>query len=90
MNDKEVVRDTFWRHLDVVKLLNAFNIVFFMDNTYKTNKYRLPLFEIVGVTCIGLTFSAAFACMEVGREKTLCGHLKGLKAFFVDMMNCQM
>ncbi|KAH1212298.1 hypothetical protein GmHk_14G040536 [Glycine max] len=81
MNDKEVVRDTFWRHLDVVKLLNAFNIVFFMDNTYKTNKYRLPLFEIVGVTCTGLTFSAAFACMEVGREKTLCGHLKDMSRY---------
>ena len=35
----------FWTHLDAVKLLNAFNIVFFMDCTYKTNKYKLPLCE---------------------------------------------
>lgn len=35
------VSDLFWTHPDVVKLLNSFNIVFLMDNTYKTNKYRL-------------------------------------------------
>ena len=87
-NDEEVARDIFWAHLDVVKLLNAFNILFFMDSTYKTNIYRLPLLEIVGVTCTALTFSVVFAYMEVEREKTLCGHLKGSKAFFADKMNC--
>ncbi|XP_068487177.1 uncharacterized protein [Phaseolus vulgaris] len=46
-----IVSDIFWTHPDAVKLLNAFNIVFLMDTTYKTNKYRLPLLEIVGVTC---------------------------------------
>ena len=87
-NDEEVARDIFWAHLDVVKLLNAFNILFFMDSTYKTNIYRLPLLEIVGVTCTALTFSVVFAYMEVEREKNLCGHLKGSKAFFADKMNC--
>jgi len=49
-----VVSDLFWMHHDSIKLLNAFNIVFLMDTTYKTNKYQLPLVEIVGVTSIGL------------------------------------
>jgi len=69
MNDEEVVCNIFWTQPDVVKLLNAFNIVFFIDNTYKTNRYRLPLLEIIGVTCTVLTFSASFAYMEVEREK---------------------
>jgi len=61
VDESEVVSDLFWTHLDVVKLLNSFNIVFLMDNTYKTNKYWLSLLEIVGVTSTRLTFSAVFA-----------------------------
>jgi len=40
-----------------------------MDNTYKTNKYRLPLLEIVGVTSTSLTFSTTFVLMSSEREK---------------------
>ena len=50
VDEFEVVSDLFWTHPDAVKLLNLFNIVFLMDSTYKTNKYWLPLLEIVGVT----------------------------------------
>ena len=64
-----IVSDNFWTHPDAVKLLNAFNIVFLMDTTYKTNKYRLPLLEIVGVTCTGLSFSAGFAFLSSEKEK---------------------
>ncbi|XP_068498558.1 uncharacterized protein [Phaseolus vulgaris] len=63
-----IVSDIFWTHPDVVKFLNAFNIVFLMDTTYKTNKYRLPFLEIVGVTCIGLSFSAGFAFLSSEKE----------------------
>jgi len=66
--DSEVVSDVFWTHPDSVKLLNAFSIVLLMDSTYKTNKYRLPLLEIVGVTSTGLTFSAAFVLLSTERE----------------------
>jgi len=64
-----IVSDIFWTHTDAVKLLNAFNIVFLMDTTYKTNKYRLPLLEIVGVTCTGLSFSAGFAFLYSEKER---------------------
>jgi len=68
-----IVSDIFWTHLDVVKLLNAFNIVFLMDTTYKINKYRLPLLEIVGVTCTGLSFSTGFAFLSSEKEKNFMG-----------------
>ena len=42
-----------------------------MDSTYKTNRYRLPLLEIIGVTCTGLIFSTTFAYMEVECEKSV-------------------
>ena len=35
-----------------------------MDCTYKTNRYCLPLLEIVGVTSTNLTFSVAFVYLE--------------------------
>ncbi|KAH1241704.1 Protein FAR1-RELATED SEQUENCE 5 [Glycine max] len=63
-NDENVVRDIFWSHPDAVKLTNACNLVFLIDNTYKTNRYKLPLLDIVGVTPTEMTFSTAFAYLE--------------------------
>jgi len=54
------VQDLFFTRPDSVKLLNAFNIVLMMDNTYKTNRYRLSLLEVVGITSMRLMFSVAF------------------------------
>jgi len=47
-----------------VKLVNACNLVFFIDTTYKTNRYRLSLLDFVGVTPTGMTFSAGYAYLE--------------------------
>jgi len=78
----EVVSDIFWTHPDSVKLLNAFSIVVLMDSTYKTNKYRLPLLEIVGVTSTGLTFSVAFALLSTKHENNFIWTLQRLKGLF--------
>ena len=64
MKDVDVVRDIFWSHLDAVKLFNAYNLVFLIDSNYKTNRYRLLLLDIAGVTSTGMTFSVAFAYLE--------------------------
>ncbi|KAH1233267.1 Protein FAR1-RELATED SEQUENCE 5 [Glycine max] len=62
LKDEVVVRDLFWCHPDVVKLCNACHLV-----TYKTNRYRFPLLDFVGVTPTMMTFSAGFAYLEVER-----------------------
>ncbi|KAL5148214.1 PKS-NRPS hybrid synthetase [Glycine soja] len=62
-----VVRDLFWCHPDAVKLCNACHLVFFIDSTYKTNRYRLPLLDFVGVTPTAMTFSTGFAYLEAER-----------------------
>ncbi|KAH1243441.1 hypothetical protein GmHk_07G020520 [Glycine max] len=54
IKDEDVVRDIFWCHPDAVKLVNTCNLVFLIDNTYKTNWYRLPLLDFVGVTDVSL------------------------------------
>ena len=64
LKDEDVVCDIFSSHPYAVKLTNAYNLVFLIDSTYKTNRYRLSLLDIVGVTPIRMTFSAAFAYLE--------------------------
>ena len=64
LKDDNVVCDLFWSHPDVVKLTNSCNLVFLIDSTYKTNRYKLSLLDIVGVTPTGMTFSVAFAYLE--------------------------
>lgn len=54
-----------------------------MDCTYKTNRYGLPLLEIVGVTCTNLTFSVAFVYMEAEREENYIWALEKLKGLMV-------
>ncbi|KAI5402696.1 hypothetical protein KIW84_050336 [Lathyrus oleraceus] len=78
-DDSEVVREIFWAHPDSVKLLNIFPIVLVMDSTYKTNKYRQPLFEIVGMTSTELTFAVGFAYMESEQTENFCWVLEKLR-----------
>jgi len=66
--ESQIVQDIFWTHPTSVKLFNNFPIVLIMDSTYKTNLYRMPLFEIVGVTSTYLTYSVGFAFMTSEKE----------------------
>jgi len=76
LKDEVVVRDLFWCHPNAVKLCNACHLVFFVDNTYKTNRYRLPLLDFVGVTPTGMTFSVEFAYLEGERVNNIVWALK--------------
>ncbi|KAL5153782.1 Protein FAR1-RELATED SEQUENCE 2 [Glycine soja] len=78
IKDEDVVRDIFWCHPDSVKLVNACNLVFLIDNTNKTNRYRLPLLDFVGMTPTGMTFSAGFAYVEGERVNNLRDALPGV------------
>ncbi|XP_058758192.1 uncharacterized protein LOC131631414 [Vicia villosa] len=64
-----IVADIFWTHSDSVKLLNMVPLVLIFDCIYKTNRYKLPLFEIVGVTSTKLTFLVTFSYLEHEREE---------------------
>ncbi|KAL5193568.1 hypothetical protein HKD37_20G055767 [Glycine soja] len=83
IKDEDVVRDIFWCHLDSVKLVNACNLVFLIDNTYKTNRYRLPLLDFVGVTPTGMTFCAGFAYVEGERVNNLVWALQHFRCLFL-------
>lgn len=68
-DSSDTIKDLFWAHPLSVDILHAFPLVLIMDCTYKTNRYGLPLLEIVGVTCTHLTFSVAFVYMKAEREE---------------------
>jgi len=54
-----------------------------MDTTYRTNKYRFPLLEIVGVTSTGLTFSVGFAFLSSERQNNFTWALERLKGLLM-------
>ena len=64
LKDEDVIRDIFWSHPNAIKLSNAYNLISLIDSTYKTNRYRLSLLDMVSVTSTGMTFSTAFAYLE--------------------------
>ena len=59
-----------------------------MENTSKTNKYRKPLFEIVGMTSTELTFTIVFTYMEYEQTNSFCWVLEKLKQMFVKKDLC--
>ncbi|KAL5134448.1 putative protein FAR1-RELATED SEQUENCE 10 [Glycine soja] len=83
LKDEDVVRDLFWCHPDAVKLCNTCHLVFLIDSTYKTNWYRLPLLEIVGLTPTGMTFSAGFAYPKGERVNNLVWALERFRCLFL-------
>ncbi|XP_038688792.1 protein FAR1-RELATED SEQUENCE 5-like [Tripterygium wilfordii] len=78
----EVVSDLFFCNSTSVQLARAFPLVFMMDCTYKTNKYRLPLMQIVGVTSTKKTFSIAFCYMSAEKEDNYVWGLNCFKDLF--------
>ncbi|XP_058747045.1 uncharacterized protein LOC131620037 [Vicia villosa] len=85
--DKDTVRDIFWTHPESIKLFNIFLTVLIIDSTYKTNKYRLPFLEIVGVTSTDKTFSVGFAFLECEKEDNVTWDLGICKTLLVDQNN---
>jgi hypothetical protein len=58
------VRGLFLVHPESVQLARRFSDVFIMDYTYKTNRYGMPLLNIVGITATYHTFNAGFAFLS--------------------------
>lgn len=68
------MRDTFWAHIDSIKLLDILSIVLIMENTYNKNKYKQPLFEIIGMRSTELIFSIVFAYIEYEQADNSFGY----------------
>ncbi|XP_038701857.1 protein FAR1-RELATED SEQUENCE 4-like [Tripterygium wilfordii] len=58
------LEELFFTHPGSIELLRAFPHVLLMDATNKTNRFRMPLFEIVGVTSTKMTFCVGFVFLQ--------------------------
>jgi len=67
-SNETTLEDIFFAHPESIKLLNTFPTVLVMDSTYKTNNYRMLLFEIVGYTSTKMTYSVGFAFLHFELE----------------------
>ncbi|KAD6795429.1 hypothetical protein E3N88_06325 [Mikania micrantha] len=67
--ETNVVEDIFFCHPKSYCWWRAFPHVLMMDATYKTNQYRLPFIQIVGMTSTHQTFSIAHAFVSKEREE---------------------
>ncbi|KAH1210984.1 Protein FAR1-RELATED SEQUENCE 5 [Glycine max] len=83
LGNEDVVGDIMWAHPNSIKLLNSFPTVLICDTTYKTNKYHLPLLEIIGITSTRMIFVVAFAYLSFERMNYFEWALSKLKGSFV-------
>lgn len=74
------LEDLFFAHPRSLEIWRAFPHVLLMDATYKTNKYGMPLLEIVGVTPTNMTFSIAFVYMHEEKQSNYVWALDCLKS----------
>ncbi|XP_050210045.1 PKS-NRPS hybrid synthetase cheA-like [Mercurialis annua] len=54
----------FLAHPNSVRLLRDYRWIIGMDSTYKTNKYKMPFFEIIGMTPCNKNFIIAYAIIK--------------------------
>ncbi|XP_058778673.1 protein FAR1-RELATED SEQUENCE 3-like [Vicia villosa] len=85
--DKVTVRNIFWTNPESIKLFSTFLTVLIIDSMYKTNKYRLPLLEIIGVTSTDKTYSVGFSFLECEKEDNFTWALEICKNLLVDQKN---
>jgi len=68
-SESTTIKDIFWAHPTSVKLFNNFPTVLVMDSTYKTNMYKMLMFEVVRVTSTDLTYSVGFGFVTHEKEE---------------------
>ncbi|XP_021986531.1 uncharacterized protein LOC110882965 [Helianthus annuus] len=67
--NNERVQDVFFIHPESNRLWCAFPHVFLIDSSYKTNQYKMPLVQIIGVTSTYLSFCIAHAFITNEKEE---------------------
>ncbi|KAI5678620.1 hypothetical protein M9H77_09570 [Catharanthus roseus] len=59
-----MLSDIVFAYPTSIEMLRMWSYVLIMDTTYKTNKYNMPLLEVVGMTPTGKNFTVASAFMR--------------------------
>ncbi|KAI8404297.1 hypothetical protein FOFC_15792 [Fusarium oxysporum] len=58
-----------WAFPYCLQMWKRFPEVISFDNTYNTNRFKLPLFQAMGQTCLGSVYNAAFGLIDNERRE---------------------
>ncbi|XP_026431237.1 protein FAR1-RELATED SEQUENCE 5-like [Papaver somniferum] len=76
------VTDIFWAHPESTLCAQCFPSVVIINCTYKTNRWKMPLFHAEGMTFMGTTFSIAFAFMSAELTRNYEWALQHLRSLY--------
>ena len=76
------VSHLFFAHPKSIELLHHFPELVLLDYTYKTNKFKLPLLNIVGTTYLNSTFHMTFCFMAKEDKESYFWVLEQLKKLY--------
>ena len=75
----ERIHRIFWAYKDSIQLFKKNPELLSFDNTYKVNRFNMPLMQIGGITGLHTNFSIGFALTSREDEDTFCWTLLQLK-----------
>ncbi|CAI0549219.1 unnamed protein product [Linum tenue] len=76
------VTNLFLCHPESLEMLSAWYFVVLIDSTYKTNKHKKPLVQLVSVTLVQKNFNIGFASVADEKKETYTWVLSQLKSVF--------
>ncbi len=76
------VTAVIFAHPESLAHLKAYPELLFLDCTYKTNKYEMPLLDIIGVDACQRSFCVAFAFLSGENEEDYIWALGVLRSFY--------
>ena len=68
-DDPDRLLGLVWTFPYCLQMWKRFPEVISFDNTYNTNRFKLPLFQATGKTCLGTVFNAAFGLIDNERRE---------------------
>ncbi|KAJ3453182.1 hypothetical protein MRS44_018837 [Fusarium solani] len=68
-DDPDRLLGVVWTFPYSLQMWKRFPEVISFDNTYNTNRFKLPLFQATGQTCLGSVFNAAFGLIDNERRE---------------------
>lgn len=81
-DDDGRVTAVLFAHPDSLAYLKSYPDILILDCTYKTNKYKMPLLDIVGVDACQRSFCIAFAFLSGEEEKDYIWALDRLRSMY--------
>ncbi|KAJ5279228.1 hypothetical protein N7478_007160 [Penicillium angulare] len=79
-DNNDILLALFAIHRTSIGFLRLFPYILWMDTTFKTNKFKMPLLDITGMTSTNQTFSAGFCFLSDSTTDSFCWALQQLQS----------